>query len=214
VSEGRLQLRRIELKYQVSEAIALGVRDFVSSYLEIDDFGATKPNLSYSIHSLYLDSPSLATYWHTINGNKNRFKLRLRYYENNPGDPVYFEIKRRANNAILKQRSGIRREAVDRVLRGHLPEPSELSSSDPRHLAAIQPQRRRGFSAPTVISITSARLIVQRQLLRVTCDRQVLFELNPPASFRPDDPSDCLPWQDGDFGTSTPSLPGMVARID
>src|SRR3990170_1091319 len=123
MGQDRLQLQRFELKFIIKEEVALAVRSFVSSYLEIDEFGATRPNLSYPVHSLYLDSDDLRLYWETINGNKNRYKLRLRFYENRPNAPVYFEIKRRMNNAILKQRAGVRREAVDWILAGHLPEP-------------------------------------------------------------------------------------------
>src|SRR6185295_9548193 len=121
-----LQLQRFELKYLVPESVALRVRDFVRSYLELDEFGATLPNFSYPVHSLYLDSDDLYIYHTTINGDKNRFKLRLRYYEDRADAPVFFEIKRRVNSVIMKQRGGVRREAVDELLAGHLPEPSFL----------------------------------------------------------------------------------------
>lgn len=179
-----MQLSRLELKYQISEELALAIRDFVGSYLEIDEFGATHPNLSYPVHSLYLDSPSLATYHHTINGNKNRFKLRLRFYENRPGAPVYFEIKRRMNSAILKQRGAVRREAVDRVLGGQLPEPGDLASTDPRHLGGIQ----RFHALMTELDARPvAHVFYQREAwisprdnsVRVTLDREVLFEPDP-----------------------------------
>mgnify|MGYP000641483938 CR=1 FL=1 len=58
-----------------------------------------------------LDSDDLAIYWGTINGDKNRYKLRLRFYEDNPNAPIFFEIKRRMNDAILKQRGGVKRPA-------------------------------------------------------------------------------------------------------
>jgi hypothetical protein len=112
MAEDKLQLQRLELKYVISESVAVGIRDFVSSILEIDEFGATRPNLSYPVHSLYLDSNDLRLYWETINGTKNRFKLRLRFYDNRPEAPVYFEIKRRMNNCIMKQRGGVRRDSV------------------------------------------------------------------------------------------------------
>lgn len=133
-----LQLTRLEQKYIITQETALAVRDFVSSYLEIDEFGATQPDLSYPVHSLYLDSDDLRIYWGTINGDKNRYKLRLRFYENRPNAPVYFEIKRRMNNAILKSRGAVRREAVDLVLNGQLPDPSQMVSADPRQQVAIQ----------------------------------------------------------------------------
>lgn len=179
-----MQLQRLELKYQISDEMALAVRDFVSSYLEVDEFGATRPNLSYPVHSLYLDSPSLATFRHTINGNKNRFKLRIRFYENRPNAPVYFEIKRRMNNAILKQRGAVRRDAVDRILAGQLPEPNEIASSDPRHLAGIQ--RFLGLmtdlqAVPTghVAYLREAWMSPRDNSVRVTMDRDVYFEPDP-----------------------------------
>ena len=184
MSVDRMQLQRLELKYQISEEMALAVRDFIGSYLEADEFGATRANFSYPVHSLYLDSPDLATYRHTINGNKNRFKLRIRFYENRPNAPVYFEIKRRMNNAILKQRGAIRREAVDRVLGGQLPEPSDLGSTDPRHLAAIQ--RFVGLltdiqARPTahVAYLREAWMSPYDNSVRVTMDREVYFEPDP-----------------------------------
>ncbi|MBI4326086.1 MAG: hypothetical protein HY674_12580, partial [Chloroflexi bacterium] len=50
MAEDRLQLQRFELKYIIKESVALAVRDFVSSYLEIDEYGVTLPNLSYAVH--------------------------------------------------------------------------------------------------------------------------------------------------------------------
>lgn len=177
-------MQRLELKYQISDEVALAVRDFVSSYLEIDEFGATRPNLSYPVHSLYLDSEGLATYRHTINGNKNRFKLRIRFYENRPNAPVYCEIKRRMNDAILKQRGAIRREAVDSLLAGQLPGPNELASTDPRHLAGIQ---RFVALMSELQARPIAHIAYQREAwmsprdnsVRVTMDREVLFEPDP-----------------------------------
>ena len=100
MSQDKLQLQRFELKYVVNERKALAVRDFVSSYLDVDEYGATLPNFSYPVHSLYLDSDDLSLYQTTINGDKNRFKLRLRYYDGREDSPVFFEVKRRTNNTM------------------------------------------------------------------------------------------------------------------
>src|SRR5881409_3332339 len=135
----RMQQQRFELKYLIAEETALLVRDFVRSYLEMDEFSVGRPNYSYPVHSLYLDSDDLKLYWSTINGDKNRFKLRLRFYNNNPDTPVFFEIKRRMNNCIMKQRGGVKREAVTRLLGGHLPEAEDLiSSNNVNQLGALQ----------------------------------------------------------------------------
>ena len=104
----------------------------------MDEYGVGRPNYSYPVHSLHLDSDSLEIYWRTINGDKNRYKLRLRYYTDNPLAPVFFEIKRRMKDVILKQRGGVRLNAVPRILSGPLPEPSDLISHDPSSVVAIQ----------------------------------------------------------------------------
>jgi SPX domain protein involved in polyphosphate accumulation len=116
MSGDNMQMQRWELKYLIPEELALSLRDFVSNYLELDEYGVGRPNLSYTIHNLYLDSDDLRIYWGTINGNKNRYKLRLRFYEDNPATPIFFEIKRRMNDAIMKQRGGVKRHAVGSVL--------------------------------------------------------------------------------------------------
>jgi hypothetical protein len=134
----RVQPQRFELKYIISEAMTPAIRDFVSSYLELDEYGAMQPNLSYPVHSIYLDSDDLRTYHETVNGTKNRFKLRLRYYDDRAQSPVYFEIKRRVNNCILKQRGAVKRDAANWLLSGHLPEPSHLFSPEPKPLVALE----------------------------------------------------------------------------
>src|SRR3954447_26332492 len=177
----RLQLQRFELKYLVDEAITPWVRDFVSSYLDLDDFGVGRPNLSYPVHSLYLDSDGLQTYQASINGTKNRFKLRLRYYDERPNTPVFFEIKARVDNCILKQRCGVRREAVPLLLAGQLPEPQHLLSHEPRHLATLQ---RFIFLLHRINARPKAHNTYMREAwvsrhdnsIRVTMDRNIQIE--------------------------------------
>ena len=138
VSE-RLQHQRFELKYHVPEAKALRIRDFVQGYLAVDEYGALQAGLSYPTLSLYLDSDGLDTHWHTINGNRNRFKLRLRYYDDQPDTPVFFETKRREDNVILKERGGVHKSAVRWLLAGHLPERRHmLNPNDHAALVAVQ----------------------------------------------------------------------------
>jgi hypothetical protein len=182
----RLQLQRLELKYLISEQTALGVRDFVRSYLELDEYGLGKPNNSYAIHSLYLDSDELRTYWDTINGNKNRFKLRLRYYDDKPDSPVFFEIKRRMNEAILKKRGGVKRRAVHWLLSGQLPDPSHLLSNQPKHLDALQKFCHLMIDIQArpkahVSYLREAWVSTQDNSVRVTMDRQVRIGFEPTA---------------------------------
>jgi SPX domain protein involved in polyphosphate accumulation len=134
----RLQEQRFELKYLVNEAVTPRMRDFLSSHLELDDYAAGRADWSYPVHSLYLDSDDLKTHHAYVNGTKDRFRLRLRYYDDQPDTPVFFEVKARVDNCILKRRCPVRRETVPSVVAGHLPAPEQLLSGEPRHWAALQ----------------------------------------------------------------------------
>lgn len=186
MQQDRLQLSRFELKYIIPEHMALSVRDFVRCYLDVDEYGATMPNLSYPVHSLYLDSEDLELYQGTINGDKNRYKLRVRYYDERPNGPVFFEIKRRMNNTIAKQRGGIRREDFPAVLAGQLPDPSQVLSKDPRQYFAIQNfvrlmQQLRAKPTVHVYYMREAWISRHDNSVRVTLDRQVFCEPDPEA---------------------------------
>ena len=115
----RLQLQRFELKYLVPESRTNALRDFLQSYLELDDYTAHRPDRSYDVHSVYLDSEGLHTHHATLNGDKNRFKLRLRYYTDHPDAPwhdVDSEDKRRARiNMIAHLISTMPYHEVQRV---------------------------------------------------------------------------------------------------
>ena len=133
-----LQAQRFERKYFVSPRQAALIREFVRAYLVPDEHSETAPDLSYPVHSIYLDNDQLATYYATVHCEKTRFKLRVRFYDDQPDSPVFFEIKRRVGDCILKQRGAVRRSAAPLIVAGYLPEPDHLLSTKPSHLGAVQ----------------------------------------------------------------------------
>jgi hypothetical protein len=177
-----MQQSRFELKYHLTEEVALRVREFIRCYIGLDEYSVGKPNFSYPVHSLYLDSDELQTYWDTANGNKNRFKLRIRYYDANPGSPVFFEVKRRLDHCIMKQRGGVRVEMVPWLLAGHHPEPSHLLSKAPKQMVALQrfSQLMGEIHAKPKVHVAYLReaYVSDDDRHRVTLDRQVCVEPN------------------------------------
>ena len=51
----------------------------------------------YAVHSVYWESFDWRIWWDNEQGAKNRFKLRMRWYDDDPFGPVFFEIKRPTN---------------------------------------------------------------------------------------------------------------------
>ena len=181
----RLQHQRYELKYHVHEGEACRIRDFVRGYLEIDEYSALQPDLSYPTLSLYLDTAGLGTYWSAINGDRNRFKLRLRYYDDHPDTPVFFEIKRREDNVILKERGGVRKSAVRWLLAGHMPERKHmLNPNDTEALFAVQRfcHLMVQLNARPKMHVAYLREAYENPSdnnVRLTMDRQVESQPNP-----------------------------------
>jgi len=158
--------------------MALQIRDFVSSYLDYDKNSVGKPGNAYANHTLYLDSDELRLYWDVINGDKNRYKLRIRFYDDDPEAPVFFEIKRRVGTAILKQRCPVRRQVVPMLVAGQLPVTEHLFSTKPSHLVAVQQFCRlmQDLQAKPKIHVCYLREAwVSRHdnSVRVTLDREV-----------------------------------------
>ena len=150
MEQDNLQKQRYELKYVIPEQKALAIRDFLRCYLDVDNNCLGQPDLSYPVHSLYLDSPGMALYHSTINGDKNRLKLRIRFYNELEDTPVFLEIKRRMNNIISKKRVGIPRLTAQSVISGQIPSPEELVSatrkvSDQDSLDYITPSQEQAL---------------------------------------------------------------------
>ena len=148
----RLQGSRYELKYLLDEPLVRPLRDFARSYLQLDEHADPRRGNEYEVHSLYLDSPALKLCRATLQGQKNRFKLRIRFYDFRPESPVFFEVKRRVSDVILKQRAAVRRDAVDRLLAGLAP-PSAPAQKQQR-----RPSRRASLS----FDIRHSSFVVQR----------------------------------------------------
>ncbi len=174
-----MQRNRFELKYIIDERCARSVRDFIRSHLVHDRYARPELAWAYPIYSVYLDSPDLALFNATLSGHKNRLKLRARYYDENPAGPVFFEIKRRVNDVILKQRAAIKRDSVRRLLAGAPPVHDDLlDPNDPEAYASLEQ-----FCHLAHVLNASGRMVVaytreawnaaDNDAVRVTFDRRI-----------------------------------------
>ena len=97
-------LRRREYKYLISEESAERIRRFIRGICIVDEHAA-RTGGRYLTDTLYLDTLQLHSYRATIENSPDRAKLRIRRYPSaGPGGPVFFEVKRRVSESILKTR--------------------------------------------------------------------------------------------------------------
>ncbi len=135
--EFHLASPRYELKYRINETTARAIRDYARAFLTLDPY-ADRTTFSYPISSLYLDTDDLLTFRATVNGTRRNYKLRIRTYDDAPGSPVFFEVKRGWDDQILKERGAVRPAAVQKILTGNLPAPEDMASRDPSHRVAVE----------------------------------------------------------------------------
>jgi hypothetical protein len=174
----RLQSNRFEFKYMIDEVRARAVRDFVRPFLVLDENADPQLANSYAIHSVYLDSESYSLAQATLQGLKNRFKLRMRFYDDKADSPIFFEIKRRLNDVICKERVGIHRHRVLQLLQRRFPERDDLIRYSPkafdslRHFCSLRNaiQADRGI---LVSYLREAYVTPHDNSVRLTFDRNV-----------------------------------------
>lgn len=95
---------RYECKYFVSHARADRIREELKPFLELDPHSARVEDHRYPVYSLYFDSPGFRLYQDTVEGARNRFKLRLRYYDAEGKGPIFCEVKKRNDQIVRKAR--------------------------------------------------------------------------------------------------------------
>lgn len=106
--ESSMKWQRYEVKYLIGEVQAAEVRRYCRDYLSVDAYAALESGCQYPVTSFYLDSTTRELLRHTIDKQPNRFKLRVRVY-NRFDEPredavAFFEVKRRINAIIQKDR--------------------------------------------------------------------------------------------------------------
>lgn len=112
------QVQRFECKYLVPEAVAQRIARSAAPFLTPDPYAAKRPGYTYPISTLYLDSEDLRLYRETREGQRTRFKLRIRAYSDDADAPLLFEIKRRADGIVRKWRSVVPRPALPALVAG------------------------------------------------------------------------------------------------
>ncbi|MFT7680242.1 MAG: SPX domain protein involved in polyphosphate accumulation [Planctomycetota bacterium] len=163
---------RHECKYYVAEEHVPAVRAMIRPFTRPDRFAARSPRNSYALSSLYLDNPDLALLVSTEEGHKNRFKLRVRAYDDDPASMVFLEIKRRVGDVVLKTRAPMDRRRAGELLRTQAGvDPDGLDPDAAEFLRLV-----REMGAGPVVHVRYEREAYEargRAPVRVTFDRKL-----------------------------------------
>jgi hypothetical protein len=172
----RMLSSRYELKYHISESKASAIVEFIKPYVEKDRYCKLQRSGDYPIVSLYLDSEDLQLCQESLRGHKNRFKLRIRSYTDEPDYPRFFEIKRRINTIINKSRARVMDRYVPTLLDG-LSLPPQNYTADINAINQFQ-LYMKSIQAGPVILIRYMRQAFEgdsKNKVRVTFDRKLAY---------------------------------------
>jgi SPX domain protein involved in polyphosphate accumulation len=174
----RMLACRYELKYLINEVQTAQIERYVQPYLEYDRYSKLQRDGYYCISSLYLDSADLRLCRETLTGQKNRFKLRIRSYTDEPEYPRFFEIKRRLNCVILKSRARVTEDDVPTLLKGRLLPPHSYHT-DEASLNQFQLYVASIKAGPMVLIryMRKAYESTSENRVRVTFDRELCYKV-------------------------------------
>jgi hypothetical protein len=187
--------QRFEAKYMIRETQAMAIREFIASHMRPDVHGR-----EYPVLSVYLDSSRLGMFWSSELGEKNRAKLRIRAYEDDPERPVFFEIKRRVDQVIRKHRASVKRESVPDFLEGCAVSSDWMAKPDDHEGMANLHQFREMMDAMSATPRVAVRyqreayVSDREEAVRITFDRAL--SCLPTLHYDPSIWADANPWRD------------------
>jgi len=120
---------RFEFKYILHPTQVVEARDIIHRCMELDPFA---PSGSYTVTSLYFDTPTLSDYYEKSSGFLDRKKVRARVYAANlaaSDGTVWLEIKQKHNAVFKKTHVAIPQSSWDLILEHRY---TELLSHDTR----------------------------------------------------------------------------------
>ena len=95
----KLQFRRRELKFLITEEVARELLKFMADRIHPDAFGKS------TVNSLYYDTPSMRLIRRSLEKPLYKEKFRLRYYgQYNDKTKVFAEIKKKYKSVVYKRR--------------------------------------------------------------------------------------------------------------
>ena len=177
-TENRSLWSRHEMKYLISESTAAGITQYLKAFTHLDRHSEFKPNNAYMISSVYLDSENFKLCRESLDGTKNRFKLRVRCYTDDPDYPRFFEIKRRVNTIIIKSRARVMYNSVNPLLNGSMVAlPDHDTESENLRQFLLYMNSINAIPAVGIQYMRQAYEGIVDDRVRITMDRELSFNV-------------------------------------
>jgi hypothetical protein len=165
--------QRYEVKFWATEEQALQMLRVCEDHLEVDPFCRSGPQRNTS---LYLDSPDRTFFDLHLTGVPDRFKLRVRTYDD-PTGPAFLEVKRRVKTVVSKMRAVVPRPIAREIVAGNLDAAAAVKPT--RDLMEFLYMYQR-YNVEPALLVAARRLALRSKgdggRFRLTLDRDIAYQ--------------------------------------
>ena len=174
---------RHEFKYVLRPDAARNAIGSVQPFLEKDPYCARNPTGTYTVRSIYFDSPGLECFHNKCSGQFYREKYRLRTYDGPDRAPLFIEVKRKRGLDYLKRKVRLDRRDLDLLANRDFPGFERLAG-DARsrrtvHRIFYQIYRKAYGPVLLVIYEREAYIGAADDTVRITLDRNLRVRAFP-----------------------------------
>ncbi|MBK7407881.1 MAG: polyphosphate polymerase domain-containing protein [Saprospirales bacterium] len=164
---------RYEYKYIIPYSKLHKLREMMQPFMQLDKY-AQQNGGEYTVLSIYFDTPELGCYLDKIAGVKRRNKVRLRGYNaGGNGDNVFFEIKKKVDEPLLKNRASMTFDEALNILQGQPMENGVAPDNVRRFLYHLYARRMQ-----PVVTVVYEREPFQSLLKDRDNDLRITFDKN------------------------------------
>jgi len=106
---------RYELKHLIQPDLARKIIDFLIPHVEMDEYCLKSDTGSYTVRSIYFDSPDFECFHEKLDGQRHREKFRIRTYNHPASAPLFLEHKRKNGISYMKRRLLLDKDTLEAV---------------------------------------------------------------------------------------------------
>jgi len=169
MKQNNIQLNRQEFKYYIAEDELEGLRLSLSRVMELDGNSVASSN-TYTITSIYFDTPFEEDFEEKVDGIKSREKFRIRTYNKNY-DLIKFESKKRVETVIKKTSAIISKDETLAICNADY---SSLRNSDNEFLQlSYSKLNSEGYRPIVVVEYDREAYFLPYGNIRITFDKNL-----------------------------------------
>ena len=165
-------VHRYELKHVLRPDVAKRVARFLNAHLQLDEHCGARDGNTYTVRSIYFDSPHFRCFHEKMAGNRYREKFRIRTYNHSDSAPLFLEHKRKSGLFYVKEKLPLSSEFLDQIGRCDRDTLAALDRSDRRLVEKLLFHMHRDAFSPVLLAAYEREAYVDSvdETIRATLD--------------------------------------------